>query len=199
MFIKTKHISKLVSILIDVMKIVIYIFIFLTLHFSGQNSSGMDSIKVKKNIDKAKELTLDGLLTFYLKNTKHDIKLPRIRDFHQDNTYTYFIRSGKSYKALNSETNKFDFIKINGDSLLHHLFSDIVPKTDREKGKSCMNTFNNPKYKCKYLDNESIQIILNYKISCDFVQVLNKIYIVNYNIKKGTNQLILIAPGGHAK
>lgn len=170
-----------------------------TLHLSGQNSSGMDSLKVKKNIDKAKQLTLDELLTFYLKNTKHDFKSPRIRDFYQDNTHTYFIRSGKSYKVLISETNKFDFKKINGDSLMNHLFNVIVPKTDSEKGKNCANSFSNPIYKCQYVDNETIQIILHYKISCDFIQVLNKKYTVNYNIKKGTNQLILIAPGGNSK
>ena len=36
---------------------------------------------------------------------------------------------------------------------MNHLFIVIVPKTDSEKGKNCANSFSNPIYKCKYVDN----------------------------------------------
>ena len=168
------------------MKLIVCIMLMISFLNYGQTNNSLDSVTLKSKIIKAKQIDLDQLLSFWILNTKTDVKMPRLREFYVDSSFTYFIRSGKSYKIPRAEIHKINYENVNGDSLRKYFFYNIIPLSDRNKSESCDTSITTPTFKCKYITSELIEISCHYKIICNLTPVLNKIYLSNYNLKNKT-------------
>lgn len=173
------------------MRVRLSILLFISLSVSAQKNVGMDSLTFKTKIETAKLVDLNQILTFWILNDNMDPREPRLREFHSDSTFHFFIRSGKSYKIINSEISKIYYRKINGDSLINHFFYHVIPVADRTKGNNCGTAAITPTYKCKYINQESIEIYCHYNIICDLIPVLNRTYAAIYNLKDLSFKIIL--------
>lgn len=176
------------------MRVLLYLLLFISITLSAQKNVAIDSLSIRTKIKNAKLIDLDQLLTFWILNDYKDPKEPRLCEFYSDSIFQFFIRSGKTFKISKSELKKIDYRKINGDSLINHFFYHVIPITDREKSNNCSSSVITPTYKCKYVNQNSIQIYCHYNIICDLLPILNRTYAAIYNFKKNSFIIVPAAP-----
>lgn len=158
----------------------------------------INEIKNGKHLELAKLFTIETFVSYYLAHGKvRDTKKNRIQTITQlysDSEFTYF---GKTYsfelldffKVVSNDLSKMD--RLDGNKIRKEFIEQIVPTADKEKvkrkEKGCIFIFENPKFTYQYhKSSNTIQITYKWKISCDFLKIINKTYTAKLNLTNYT-------------
>lgn len=141
-------------------------------------------------------------MAHYIENGKEKFSKKYGREYidslYSDSVFTYSIHRTQTYtidflKVRLTDINKINLSGIDGNLIRQKFIDEIVPKTDKDrvekKSKSCSmgSEYGNFEY---YYDKKSrlIEVKYKWKITCDFIRVINKNYKSYYNHDKKTFQ-----------
>ena len=173
-----------------------------TSRYKQITSLSLDQIKSKKYSKLARELTIENFMIYYIENGKETFSkeygTKYIDSLYNDSVFTYYVHR--------TQTNAIDFLKVrlndigninisdvDGNLIRKYFIDEIVPKRDKDrvekKSKNCGmgSEYGNFDY---YYDKKSrlIEVKYKWKITCDFIRVINKNYKSYYNLDNKTFQ-----------
>lgn len=162
----------------------------------------VEQIKSQKYSELARELTIENFIVYYIENGKEKFSKKYgneyIDSLFNDSVYTYYIHRTKTnaiefFKIRLTDISNINISEIDGNLIRQKFTDEIVSKKDKDRvdkrSKDCGmgSYFADFEY---YHDKKSRLLEMKYKwkITCDFVRVINKNYKSYYNIDKRTFQ-----------
>ncbi|MGG9962317.1 hypothetical protein [Ferruginibacter sp. SUN106] len=155
----------------------------------------MDQIKSQQHSELARELTIENFMRYYIENGKEKFSKKYGKEYidslYTDSVYTYYIHRTQTYainflKVRLTEISNINISDIDGNFIRKKFIDEIVPKMDKDKvekkSKNCSmgSEYGDFDY---YYEKKSglIEVKYKWKITCDFIRVINKNYKSYYN------------------
>ena len=158
----------------------------------------LDTLKTQNYSKLAKELSIENFLSYYIEKGKERVTKEHgheyIDSLYTDTIYSYYIHRTTNYpidfiKVKAIDLQHINMSNIDGNFIRQKFIEEIVPASDKErvkrKSKSCSmgSTYSDFKYNYDR-KTKLVEVKYKWKITCDFLRVINKNYSSFYSLDK---------------
>jgi len=160
----------------------------------------IEEMKSQSHSNLAAELSIEEFIAFYIETGKERVSKEYgkeiIDTIYRDSTYTYFIHRTilhpiDFFKVKTYDLRGINFWELDGQFIRRKFLDEIVPSEDKAKSKrksqGCILGSEYQDFQYLY-DRKTglLRIVCKWKVSCDFLRVMNKTYQAYYQIDSKT-------------